>query len=281
MSRIAVTGAKGFVGSHLVKHGVIPLNCDITNEEELKEEILRVYPTAIIHCAAKTNVSWCEENPLEAFKVNVRGTHNIVNVLEDHVPDCFLLYVSSVHVFPGRHWHSYFEYHDPRPVNVYGMTKLMGEEVVSMRGIGKAASVRISKVFSDETLDYILEMPDRVKATGEKIGLSSRLKRSYVFIDDLVSILVGLSRQPTRFGFSKVVHVPGTDLSDYDFHRLVLTYAGIDPDEVIYKFDHELTDVAPRPIRGLLGSSYLSKMGFYVRDVSTILEGRFGSVNVL
>lgn len=73
MTKIAVTGSKGRLGSSLVRQGCIPLNSDITNLELLTDEVRHLSPDVIINCAAKTNVLYCEEHPKEALEVNFRG----------------------------------------------------------------------------------------------------------------------------------------------------------------------------------------------------------------
>jgi dTDP-4-dehydrorhamnose reductase len=114
MSKIAVTGHKGQIGRELIKRGYEPLDCDITNLDQVNESIHRVNPDVIIHCAAMTDVEWCETHEKRAFAVNVNGTNNL---LYDFTGT--LIYLSTVHVFNGQKYWDYSEKSRPDPVNVY------------------------------------------------------------------------------------------------------------------------------------------------------------------
>ena len=122
--KISVTGHKGQIGSELIKLGYEPLECDITDLDTVNEEIHRVKPDIIIHCAAMTGVEQCEADKEKAFAVNVRG---VSNMLYDFYGT--FIYLSTVHVFNGQKYWNYSERHQPDPVNTYGFTKWAGEAV--------------------------------------------------------------------------------------------------------------------------------------------------------
>jgi len=51
---------------------------DVRNYHAIEKEILEFKPTIIFHLAALTDLEYCEENPLEAYKTNAFGTENVV-----------------------------------------------------------------------------------------------------------------------------------------------------------------------------------------------------------
>jgi dTDP-4-dehydrorhamnose reductase len=75
-----------------------------------------------------TDVEGCEAKPEEAFRVNAMGTQNIVAAAREF--NSVLLYLSTDYIFDGEKSTPYLEFDLPNPINVYGMSKLMGEMTV-------------------------------------------------------------------------------------------------------------------------------------------------------
>ncbi|PHO07901.1 dTDP-4-dehydrorhamnose reductase [Thermoanaerobacterium thermosaccharolyticum] len=101
---------------------------DITNLNDVLDYVEQYKPDAIINCAAYTNVDKCESDTDNAFKVNAIGPRNLA--IASHKVDAKLLHVSTDYVFNGEGSKPYKEYDIPNPVNVYGKTKLLGEQYV-------------------------------------------------------------------------------------------------------------------------------------------------------
>jgi dTDP-4-dehydrorhamnose reductase len=78
----------------------------------------------VLHAAAWTDVDGAEERPEEAGRVNVEGTRTVAAL---GVP---VAYYSSDYVFDGSKREPYVESDEPRPLSVYGRTKLEGEREV-------------------------------------------------------------------------------------------------------------------------------------------------------
>ena len=86
MKTIAVTGAKGRLGSFLVSLGCIPLEADILSPKVMLRELGRVNPDTIIHCAAVTDVDKCENiYEHKARTVNVAGTSFLRNQFDGRI----------------------------------------------------------------------------------------------------------------------------------------------------------------------------------------------------
>ncbi|GEM_PF-2449267 len=79
---------------------------------------------AIIHCAALTDVNYCQENPELARIINDKGTELVVSAARQR--NAALVYISTDFVFPGSHEY-YLENSPPNPAGIYGQTKLSGE----------------------------------------------------------------------------------------------------------------------------------------------------------
>lgn len=112
-------------------HQVLPMGrsqMDITDSGQATKTIEQTKPEMVIHAAAFTAVDECERQPAVAFKVNAEGTRNIALACrEASVP---LLYISTDYVFDGQKAGPYVEDDLPNPINVYGRSKLQGEQYV-------------------------------------------------------------------------------------------------------------------------------------------------------
>jgi dTDP-4-dehydrorhamnose reductase len=132
--KIAVIGANGQLGCDVCKafteagDEVIQLNhdtTDIASLESIKKSVETIKPQIVVNTAAMHNVDACEANPLKAFEVNGIGARNLA-ILANEL-DFTLFHISTDYVFDGLKNSPYLETDTPRPLNVYGNTKLSGE----------------------------------------------------------------------------------------------------------------------------------------------------------
>jgi len=252
--KVVVTGHKGLIGSKLVERGYEPLDCDITNLEETTERIHSVNPDVIIHCAALTNVGYCEQkkNREEAFAVNVGGTNNLLYDFSG-----ILIYLSTVHVFNGRKYWDYRENHRPDPLNTYGFTKWAGEEI-SRYGTARSVVVRLSKVF-DKYFYWGFEELSKLKK-GEEIICPTFMKRSFQYLPHFVENLIWLVERLEEFPDLEILNIAGEHtLSYYQFWQQLARAFGID-ENLVKPRKHEIEDY-PRPFRGGLSVSKAKGMG--------------------
>ena len=250
--KIAVTGWEGTIGSELVDRGYEPLKCDVTNLDEVNAEIHRVEPDVIIHCAAMTNVTWCEqeENQQKAFSVNVNGVHNIL-----HDFSGTLIYLSTVHVFDGKRYWDYSERHSPSPVNTYGFTKWAGEEI-SKFNPGRTVVIRISKLF-----DYAYMKPDIERLQrGEELEFTTLIKRSFQHVSQFVDNLTWFISVMHKYPDIELLNIAGKDtFSYYDFWVKACKILGLD-EKLVTPRTHKIEDT-PRPFRGGLSIGKAQKIG--------------------
>jgi len=134
--KVLVTGAAGQLGSALCVELsedflVIPTTrkeCDITDLEATMDFVRRHEPNVIVNCAAYTDVDGCELQPERAFAVNALGARNVAIAARE--VGAKLVHISTDYVFDGEKKGPYLEWDVPRPINVYGQSKLLGEEYV-------------------------------------------------------------------------------------------------------------------------------------------------------
>ena len=135
--KVLVTGAKGMLGQDLCPtledegYEVIETcrqDFDITDKKQTSKYLANVRPDLVIHCAAYTAVDKAEEEPEKAYLVNADGTENIAEFCgEKDIP---LVYISTDYVFDGTKNSPYKPDDKPYHINIYGKSKLKGEEAV-------------------------------------------------------------------------------------------------------------------------------------------------------
>lgn len=136
--KVAVIGANGQLGTDLCRElhqfEVIPLthaDIEITEMKSVKQALAKSQPEIVINTAANTNVDDCELNPDKAFLVNALGARNVAVVA--HELGAKLVHISTNGVFGGGNEPGttpYTEFDTPAPINVYGKSKLAGENFV-------------------------------------------------------------------------------------------------------------------------------------------------------
>lgn len=147
--KLFTIGGSGMVGSrfaeilrdrHTFDDLSISKGIDITRPETLNVLKNDTEHDAVIHFAAKADVDGCEKDKEfaekgQAYQINVEGTRNVVSACK--ATGKKIVYISTDFVFDGVDAPSggYTEESKPNPINWYGETKYMGEEVVRNSGL--------------------------------------------------------------------------------------------------------------------------------------------------
>lgn len=140
--RVVIIGANGQLGSDLVRVlsnsefvirncEVVPLahaDMEVADFESVKEVLSRDQPDYVINTAAFHNVPACEKQPEWPFSVNAIGAWNVARVCAGL--GAALVHISTDYVFDGEKKSPYVEDDLPRPLNVYGVSKLSGEHLI-------------------------------------------------------------------------------------------------------------------------------------------------------
>lgn len=114
----------------------------------LTESVQDPQNACIIHLAAKTSVDDCEKNPHQAFQINVEGSLRLFQACQILNIRRFI-YVSTAHVFAPPVTRNKLNFQSPlNPQNMYGRSKLLGEQVLRSHVSQKTTSLSIVRLFS-------------------------------------------------------------------------------------------------------------------------------------
>jgi dTDP-4-dehydrorhamnose reductase len=181
--RALITGAGGQVGRELQHrapheielHAIPHADLDITDESAVRSLVNAVRPHVILNAAAYTAVDRAEREPERAALVNALAPGVLARVAEE-IEGLRLIHLSTDYVF-GGHSSTPFRTDDlPRPCNVYGRTKAMGERAVLEVLGARAAVLRTAWVYSakgESFLQRILQSMHRtgtVRVVADQIG---------------------------------------------------------------------------------------------------------------
>jgi len=165
MNSVLVIGSSGQVGNALVKRLTADpdldvrafdrSSLDITDRTVMDLVIRRSNPEIVVNAAAFTNVEKAEGDEHLAYSVNSEAPKNIARICKQlTIP---LIHISSEYVFDGEKGSPYSESDEPNPLNVYGKTKLEGEEGIRS-SLNQHIIVRTSWVFSETGNNFVKTM---------------------------------------------------------------------------------------------------------------------------
>ncbi len=178
--KIAVTGSEGMLG-HDIRHAFsdVELICltyetlDITKLDPVMKTIREIKPDFVVNAAAFTDVDRCESEPDLAYLVNGIGARNMAMACEE--TKCPVVHISTDYVFDGRKNGPYDEWDDTAPINQYGLSKLMGERLVTSL-TNRFYVVRTSWLYGKngknfvDTIGRLLSEKEGIDVVNDQVG---------------------------------------------------------------------------------------------------------------
>jgi dTDP-4-dehydrorhamnose reductase len=162
-TKILVFGRMGQVGWEL-RHKLACLGqvsaieypeIDFSSPDSIRTAVRAAQPAVILNAAAYTAVDKAESDHERAMAIN--GTAPGVIAEEAKRIGCLLVHYSTDYVFDGTKQCPYVETDNPCPVNVYGKTKLAGDEAIQSVG-GDYLILRTSWVYGARGNNFLLTM---------------------------------------------------------------------------------------------------------------------------
>lgn len=261
--KVLVTGANGQLGYDVVKelqkqniecYGATRQDFDIVDFEATKKFITNYMPDAVIHCAAYTAVDKAEDEQGLCYLVNASATENIAEICKKI--NVKMLYISTDYVFDGTK-DDFYEVDDkPNPINVYGKTKLLGEQAVQ-KILDKYFIVRISWVFGEHGNNFVKTML-RLGKERKEISVVADQYGSPTYTADLAPLLVEMIKTD-KYG---VYHATNEGVCTWaEFAEEIFKIAGMDV-KVNHITTAEYPTRAKRPINSRLSKKKLRQKSF-------------------
>ncbi len=252
---ILVTGAGGMLGRDIMRagalgglelHAVTKRELDVTNAAAVADLVAAVEPSAIINCAAYTDVDGCETAEEDAYAVNALGAGILAAAAAR--TGAHLVQVSTDYVFDGAATSPYVESDPVGPRSAYGRTKLAGEQAV-LDASPDHAVVRTSWLHGTGGPNFVATMlrlaedRDEISVVTDQVGCPT-------WTGHLAPVLLEIAER--RIG--GVQHASGAGACSWNEFALEIFDAADVTCRVLPTTSAQFTRPAPRPAFSVLGS---------------------------
>ena len=209
MKKILITGATGFIGTHLIpqlikNHKVVGIsknkikssknfissNVDITNKNlKIKNKY-----TDIIHMAAHSDVTYCNLNPTKCYELNVKSTQKMLEIARKN--DSNFIFLSSSHVYGNPIKQPIIEDSLCNPSTHYASSKRMSEILCETYAKTYGLNIQVARLFSvygpkSPKSNLIFNIMNQIINNSRIILGNTYPKRDFIFISD---VIVGLTK---------------------------------------------------------------------------------------
>lgn len=272
--RILIIGGNGQLGSEWVyflnKQGVefiaLPsFDLDITDHADVRRVLNNLRPDLIINCAAYTKVDQAEDEKEKAFAVNADGVRNLADYCAEQ--QIKLVHFSTDYVFEGKIEDKeslpdgYPEEYPTNPINVYGESKLAGENEIVKSGCDHLL-IRVSWLCGRFGNNFVKSMirlgkeRDELKVVNDQFGCPT-------FADNVVKNTWHLTEQK----ISGIYHISSKGMITwYDLAKAIFKKTG-EPVEVKPIPGSEFPTKAQRPAFSLLSTKKIEAVpGITITD---------------
>jgi UDP-glucose 4-epimerase len=220
--KILVTGGAGFIGSAIVpklqneNHDVFVFDnlsfgnrafidvvdnhfClgDIRDADAVSKAILAIMPDIMIHLAAVHFIPYCNEHPFESSDINIRGTMNVLQAAKKVKNLTKVIFASTAAVYPISD-KSVAENDEVRPLDIYGLSKLAGEQLMQKFFLETKIDTICCRFFNafgpNETNPHLIpEIEKQIREGNRKIALGNLTpKRDFIHTHDMANAMFAL-----------------------------------------------------------------------------------------
>jgi len=261
MINLLVTGSSGQLGQCLKQLllSATDISCyfaaredlDITNSDELQRFFSDHNFDYCINTAAYTNVEKAESEQKEAFLINAEGAYSLAKACKKH--NVVLLHISTDYVFDGMAKTPYQEQDPTNPLNVYGASKLKGEQHI-VDTWNKHFIIRTSWLYSQYGHNFLNSMLQFAKQK-KALTITTQQKGTPTNANDLAQMLVTIIKTGNaRYG---VYHFSNQgEATWYDFAKAIFKATGEIDTVNLAKTEHYAT-FAKRPSYSVLNCNKL------------------------
>jgi GDP-4-dehydro-6-deoxy-D-mannose reductase len=152
MGPVLITGADGFVGTHLralLGDAAIAAEVDVLDRAAVSRAIREARPRSVVHLAAESSVASSWQDPRAAWLVNVVGTVNILEAVREEQPGARVLFVSTGEVYGRTDQLPTPESAPIAPLSPYAATKAAAE-IACSQSARAGLDIVIPRAFNNE-----------------------------------------------------------------------------------------------------------------------------------
>lgn len=265
--RIVLVGSNGQVGSDLVRvlrdcrEDVVALSrsdLDITERSTLGDKLGKHNPDVIINCSVYHPVDECETNPERSFAVNAIAVRDLALAAKDlHAS---MVHFSSDYVFDGEQARPYSEEDSLRPLSVFGVSKVAGEQLLRAV-LPNHYIIRTSGLYgltgSRAKRGNFVETMLRLGKQNGKVRVVNDLRMAQTSTQNLAKQVLVLIRTKNYGTYHASDH---GDYSWYEFAKKIFDYSRIDVAVSPISW-RDMPGVASRPRYSVLENRGLKRIG--------------------
>jgi len=260
MSNVLVTGSKGQLGSEInyIQENFPVYNffftdvaeLDITGSLIVEEFIVANKIEVIINCAAYTNVDGAEDAIELANLINNVAAKNLAEIAKKHLIK--LVHVSTDYVFDGDSSKPYVETDLVNPINVYGKTKLKGEQALISINPTNTIIIRTAWLYSEfgnnfvKTILRLSDEKDKLTVVDDQVG-------SPTYAKDLASCILQMLPQINNASVEVYHYSNKGTCSWFEFAKAIVNLSNHQC-EVLPVSSKEFKSKAKRPNYSLLNT---------------------------
>lgn len=285
---IFITGANGLLGQKLIKQlveegqfqvfasgrggcrlpgdGFEYITLDIEKKEEVNQVFDEYQPDIVIHGAAMTQVDDCELNQDACYRANVTATENLIQASERY--NSHFIFVSTDFIFSGEKG-PLDELEEPSPVNYYGETKLIGEQVLQKSKLNWAIArtVLVYGIAHDMSRSNIILWVKKSLETGKQLQVVDDQFRTPTLAEDLAAGCILIAKQKAE----GIYNISGEDfLTPYEMAIMTAEYFGLDQSLITRSDSSTFTQPAKRPPKtGFIVEKAKRELGFQPKTFRT------------
>jgi dTDP-4-dehydrorhamnose reductase len=286
--RILILGPTGQLGRELVRafngFGEVIASgresLDLTDAEQIRAAVRREAPDVILNAAAYTAVDRAETESDQALAVNALAPRVLAD--EARRRNALLVHYSTDYVFDGKKAEPWMETDHPLPPNIYGASKLAGEQAIEEIG-GKTLIFRTSWVYGPHGKNFLFTMlrlareRDSISIVDDQIGAptsSIELARAtHAIVTGLLADRFGSLEECTG-----VYHMTcGGSTSWFRFAQAIFSRAeailGVKAPQLIPILSKDYPTPATRPANSVLSNAKLyARFGIKLADWELALD---------
>lgn len=265
MNEILILGGSGILGSSLVNecklrdtsYAAPPSSVlDITKQNDIVRYFSIHKPSAIVNCAAWTDVENSEIEFQKACALNADAVRNLA--LTAKLAEIPLIHISTDYVFDGTKESPYCENDATAPINGYGVSKLKGENNLLEELPENAYIIRTSWLYGISGKNFVKTvlrkalLRERIQVVNDQIGSPTNS-------EDLAQGILGVLREKPREG---VYHFSNLgQISWFEFANKIYELAGADANLIEPSQSRSQISNVKRPTYSALSTEKWSKEG--------------------